>query len=102
MSLVRRFSLSLVVLLLVSLACNAIQPIPAPPKNSLFDSGRTAYGFFPSPPEASLDSIFQLYKDMSAHADFVLLQQNTAWEEFVDGPDGDSKTRTDITNQVKL
>jgi hypothetical protein len=39
---------------------------------------------------------------MGAHADFVLLQQNTAWEEFVDGPDGDSKTRTDITNQVKL
>jgi hypothetical protein len=39
---------------------------------------------------------------MSVHGDFVLLQQNTAWEEFLNSPEGESKTRTDIINQVKL
>lgn len=98
----RRLTLSLAILLLVSLACNGSQSVPPPPKDSIFDSGKTAYGFFPSPPEATLDSIFQLYKDMSQHGDFVLIQQNTAWEDFVNGTKTESQTRTDLINQVKL
>jgi hypothetical protein len=39
---------------------------------------------------------------MSQHGDFVLIQQNTAWEDFVDGTEGESQTRTDLINQVKL
>jgi hypothetical protein len=39
---------------------------------------------------------------MSAHGDFVLIQQNTAWEDFINGTDGESQTRTDLINQVKL
>lgn len=98
----RRSLLSFSVLFLISLACNAAQPIPPTPQNSVFDSGRTAYGFFPSPPEATLDSVFQLFKDMGAHGDFILIQQNTAWEDFVNGTDSESQTRTDLINQVKL
>ncbi len=99
----RRFNILLSILILISLACNAVQSIPAGPQNSIFDSGRTAYGFFPTPPEVSLDSIFQLYKDMDAHADFVLLQQNTAWQDFAEGgTESKSQTRTDMINQVKL
>jgi hypothetical protein len=89
-------------LLLVSFACNCSQTIPPTPQNSVFDSGRTAYGFFPSPPEVSLESVFQLFKDMGAHGDFILIQQNTAWEDFVHGTDSESQTRTDLINQVKL
>lgn len=96
----KRLILSLTILL-ASLACNG-GGVPPPPENSIFDSGRTAYGFFPSPPEATLDSIFQLYKDMDQHADFVLIQQNTAWEDFVDGTETESQTKTDLINQVKL
>ncbi|MFN8460674.1 MAG: hypothetical protein U0X93_02720 [Anaerolineales bacterium] len=95
----RRLFLS--ILLLASLACNG-GGVPAYTDNSIFDSGKTAYGFFPSPPEATLDSILQHYKDMSQHADFVLIQQNTAWKDFVNGTDTESQTRTDLINQVKL
>lgn len=89
-------------LMLVTLACGEGTSIPPTPQNSVFDSGHIAYGFFPSPPEVSLQSVLQLYKDMSAHADFVLLQQNTPWKDFVNGADGESKTRTDLINQVRL
>jgi hypothetical protein len=98
----KRVTIALVALILVALACGEGNAIPPAPQASVFDSGRTAYGFYPSPPEVSLISVFKLYKDMSAHADFVLLQQNTAWEDFVNSTDGKSQTRTDIINQVKL
>jgi hypothetical protein len=99
----RRFLLTLSIPFLASLACNAgSQSIPPTPKDSIFDSGKTAYGFFPSPPEATEESIFKLYEDMSAHGDFVLIQQNTAWQDFVNSVDGESQTRTDLINQVKL
>lgn len=95
--------LTLPAILMVILACNGgSESIPPTPQNSIFDSGKTAYGFFPSPPEVSLESVFQLYKDMGAHGDFVLIQQNTAWEEFIGGVEGKSKTRMDLINQVKL
>ena len=98
-----RFFLAFSILLLASLACNSGEPdIPPTPENSIFDSGKTAYGFFPSPPEATLESILQLFKDISVHGDFVLIQQNTTWEDFANGTDGESQIRTDLTNQVKL
>lgn len=98
----KRFAITLCILMFATLACGEGNAIPPTPQNSVFDSGRTAYGFYPSPPEISLTSIFKLYKDMSAHADFVLLQQNTAWQDFLNSADGNSQTRTDIINQVKL
>ena len=99
----RRFIFAFCILLLATLACNGeSQSIPPTPEHSIFDSGKTAYGFFPSPPEVSLQSVFQLYKDIGKHGDFVLIQQNTAWNDFVNAVDGKSQTRTDIINQVKL
>jgi len=99
----RRILFAFCILAFASIACNGgTQSIPPTPENSIFDSGRTAYGFFPSPPEATLESVLQLFKDMSAHGDFILIQQNTAWEDFVGGTDGESQTRTDLINQVKL
>lgn len=74
----QRFLFAFFILLLASIACGESQSIPPTPENSIFDSGKTAYGFFPSPPEVSLESILQLYKDMDQHGDFVLIQQNTA------------------------
>lgn len=99
----KRFFLSLCILTLVSLACGGESPAPPPtPETSVFDSGRTAYGFFPSPPEVSIQSVFQLYKDIARHGDFVLIQQNAAWEDFIGGVDGESQTRTDLINQTIL
>jgi hypothetical protein len=101
----RRVSIAFLILLLASIACSSsgsTPSIPPTPENSIFDSGRTAYGFFPSPPEVSTKSVFQLYKDMGQHGDFVLLQQTIPWKDFVNGPVGESQSRIDLTNQVIL
>lgn len=99
----KRIFLAVLVLAFATLACEggASTPFPAP-EISIFDAGRTVYGFFPSPPEVSFESILKLYEDFGDHADFVLIQQNAAWEDFVNGADGESQTRADLTNQVKL
>lgn len=99
-----------ILLLVVSLAAGALAcaspstpaTLPPPPEASVFDSGRTAYGFFPSPPKPTLASIMDTFHDMGEHGDVVLIQQNIPWEEFVDGPDGPSQTVDDIRNQVIL
>lgn len=97
------FFIALLTLSLVALACNGTTPsIPPTPENSIFASGKTAYGFFPVPPEPLLESALQHFKDMGQHGDFVLIQQNTPWKEFVIGAEGESQTRTDLINQVKL
>lgn len=99
----RKLILALLILILASLACNGEnQPIPSTPESSIFDSGRTAYGFFPVPPEPKVESAIQHYKDVGQHGDFVLIQQNTAWEDFVSSVDGKSQARTNLINQVQL
>jgi hypothetical protein len=99
----KRITIAFIILLLTTLACKSQDPsLPPAPQNSVFDSGHTAYGFYPSPPKVSLLSVLQTYKNISKHGDFVLLQQNAPWADFVNGVDGDSQPRTDIINQVKL
>lgn len=86
------------------LACSGnTAPSPSPAaESSIFDSGRTAYGFFPSPPRASLESVLDTFHDIGEHADVVLVQQNIAWLDFVESPDADSQRVTDIVNQQTL
>lgn len=99
----KRLLPAIFILLITSLACNGgTQAIPPTPKESIFDTDQTAYGFFPVPPEPSIESALQHFKNMSVHGDFALIQQNTPWEDFVNVMDGESKTRTDIVNQVTL
>lgn len=101
----RRIIIFPLLILFVSLACGSNTPAPTPPpplEESVFDSTSTAYGFYPSPPEITFESVFQLFKDMAIHGDFVLVQQNVDWESFVLGVDGESQKRTDIINQITL
>src|SRR5574337_1273771 len=108
---------ALALLLLAALACgnNTATPTPRPsvgiptrtPDPSqlgdpIFDSGQTAYGFFPSPPEPTLDSILSHFQALGQHADFVLVQQNIPWEDFKQGVEGDSQKRTDLLNLMTL
>jgi hypothetical protein len=76
--------------------------IPSPPNPSVFDSGRTAYGFFPTPPEVNILSAWNLFRSIAAHGDVILIQQNVAWDDFRDGIDGESKRIDDIRAQVNL
>ena len=82
----RPLLLALALLVLAGLACRASAPTavpsessqgpPARPSASVFDSDRTAYGFFPSPPEATLDAVLNHFKGMGQHGDFILVQPN--------------------------
>jgi hypothetical protein len=93
-------------LVLALLACSSTPagtPGPIPTlAASPFGAGVTAYGFFPSPPEASTQSVIDTYKAIGAHGDVVLLQQNIPWADFVKGVDVASSQITDIHNQYIL
>jgi hypothetical protein len=86
--------------LLVMLACSTLNP--APPSPSVFDSGRTVFGFFPTAPEVSIFSVWNNYRSIATHGDVVLIQQPVAWEDFRDGLEGDNARIEDIRNQVRL
>lgn len=79
-------------------------PLPSATAKSAhpFPSDTTAFGFFPSPPEASLEAVLNHFSALGQHADFILVQPNIPWMDFVDGVDGDSKSREDLRNQITL
>jgi len=103
----RLLKISLIALLAATLACNAATT-PAPtvtPAGEMMPatpSGRTLYGFFPSPPQMTLESVFAHFEDMGRHGDVVLAQNSPNWVNFLAGVDGESQQRTDIANQVTL
>jgi hypothetical protein len=100
----KRLLIFIWILAISALACGGQAPITPFPtsKSPSLNLGRPMYGFFPTPPEVSVNSVLKLYGDLATHADFVLLQQNAPWQDFVDNVDGESKSRTDLINQVKL
>ena len=87
-------------LLLGVLACSWVNPTP--PSPSVFDSGRTAYGFFPTAPEVSIFSVWNIFRAIAEHGDAVLIQQPVAWDDFRDGIGGESDRIDDIRMQVVL
>jgi hypothetical protein len=107
-----RLYLPILTLILAALACGEKAPAPTPhfsptvesteQPESIFDTDQTAYGFFPSPPEASTESVLGHFQALGDHADFILIQPNIPWEDFMDGVEGDSKSREDLSNQVIL
>jgi hypothetical protein len=103
----RHLSIFLTFLLLASLACgkSAISPFPDPtytPEASIFENDRTAYGFFPTPPEVSLESVFAHYKVLGQHADVALVQETIPWAEFINGVEVKSQKITDLQNARTL
>ena len=98
--------LALAALLLVAIGCGGTgipAPIPTPHITPLAP-GVTAYGFFPSPPEVTLESVLNHYTDMARHADVVLLQHNIPWQAFPLQGEGEPEPQPllDIRNQVTL
>jgi len=98
-----RLAFGFLTLCLAALACGSSAPAPIPTlQSSPYDLARTLYGFFPSPPEVSLQSVIDTYRAIGRHADVVLLQQNIPWNDFVASPDAASRNITDIHNQYLL
>lgn len=95
-------------ILLITLACGgtptpiASNPAPTPSGTSVFESGHIAYGFFPTPPQVTLESVLKHFEALGDHADFVLVQENIPWDDFVNGVDGKSQKRIDIRNLMTL
>jgi hypothetical protein len=100
-------------LLLASAACAGEEAVLTPfpteevaqditASESSFGVDHTAYGFFPSPPDVTFESILKHFEALGEHADFILIQPNVPWMDFVDGIEGDSKSREDLRNQIVL
>lgn len=101
-----KIALSIFLILITNLACGQ-SAIPtaqssALKKESIFDSGKTTYGFFATPPEVSLISVFENYKALGQHADVTLIQENIPWLDFLNGVDVESKKIVDMQNARKL
>jgi hypothetical protein len=88
------------VLFLAVIGCKFAQP--SPPSPSVFDSGRTAYGFFPTSPDVNFLSVLSTFHAIGEHGDVVLIQPPVPWDDFRNGIDGKSKGLDDIHNQVNL
>jgi hypothetical protein len=84
------------------LACGSPSAPAATPQASAFEQPGTAFGFFPSPPEATTPAVLKHFADLGQHADFILVQPNIPWEEFTVNPPIESQRLTDIRNQVLL
>ncbi len=103
----RLLKISLAALLAATLACSAAAtPVPTvTPAGALMPaapSERTLYGFFPSPPQMTLESVFAHFESMGRHGDVVLAQNSPDWVDFLAGVEGESQQRIDIANQVTL
>jgi hypothetical protein len=109
----RPIVLALCSLAIAGLACsNQKAPATPRPTDAADDTIRgqddgvrsdgTAFGFFPSPPDTGIESVLNHFEALGEHADFILIQPNVPWEDFVDGIEGESQSREDIRNQVVL
>jgi len=107
----------LAVLALAALACQGSEPTLSPAdgpsesaqlttpvtnSTSIFDQDRTAFGFFPAPPEGTTEAVLNHFTNLGENADFILIQPAVPWEDFRSGVEGDSQERNDLTNQTIL
>lgn len=102
----KQIAIVLIFVFLSILACSTSQigtpgPIPSL-ENSPYDLNRTLYGFFPSPPEISQQSVIDTYQAMGQHADVVLLQQNIPWMDFAKSADASSGEIDNVSKQYIL
>ena len=90
----KRLIISLLALVTVTLACGKNLPATAypTPKESVFDSDRTAYGFFPSPSEFTDKSLLATLQGIGEHGDVILIQDALPWAGFLDSAGGDSQS----------
>ncbi len=64
--------------------------------------GRPLMGFFPSPPQMTLESVLTHFEHLGEHGDVLLVQNPPDWVSFLAGVEGESQKRTDIINQITL
>ncbi|HEQ71060.1 MAG TPA: hypothetical protein ENN69_01095 [Spirochaetia bacterium] len=60
------------------------------------------YGFFPSPPELTVQSVVDTYQAINAHGNTVLFQYNVPWAAFAGDNGAASAAWENIRHQVRL
>jgi hypothetical protein len=110
----RALSMAVTILLLSALACSDGTPSPAAagptpvaqdssaPQTSVFDTGRTAYAFFPSSPELTPESFVATLEAIGQHADVILVMPQVPWAEFIDSADAESPTIDEMRGTLGL
>jgi len=109
----RHLQVAATLLMLVTLACASSAPSgpptasPAPPPppragDSVFDQEATAFGFFPSPPEITLQSVLRHFGELGDHADFVLAQPSIPWQVWESEGAAEPQPLIDLRNQAIL
>jgi hypothetical protein len=63
---------------------------------------RTLFGFFPSPPEISYQSLVDTFRAMGQHGDAVLIQRAVPWETFKTEAGAASADISEVTGLVTL
>jgi hypothetical protein len=64
--------------------------------------GQTLYGFFPSPPVMTTESVIATFKALDEHGELVLFARNVPWKDFAKGVDADSADIVQLTGMVQL
>ncbi|GAB4505232.1 MAG: hypothetical protein Fur0043_22270 [Anaerolineales bacterium] len=100
----KRILFLLTVLMLAALACGEqVSPTPFPtPEVSVFDAGRTIYGFFPSPPQLTTEALIATIQGIGEHGDVMLIQRAIPWADFIESADSKSQDIVDLRNMMTL
>ena len=69
---------------------------------SIFASGRTAYGFFPSSPEITAESFVATIEAIGQHGDVILTMPQVPWGDFIENADGESMAIEEMRGSVAL
>ncbi len=96
--------LPLIALILAILACeegNPTETVPTPAV-SVFDSADTVYGFFPSPPELTIESLIATLDGISEHGDVILVQRAIPWTDFIAGTNPGAQDIKEIRDLMTL
>ena len=69
---------------------------------SIFDSGRSAYGFFPSSPEITAESLIATIEAIGQHGDIMLNMPQVSWVDFIESPEAESRAVEDMRGSIEL
>ncbi len=69
---------------------------------SIFESGRTAYGFFPSSPEITSESLIATIEAIGQHGDMMLTMPQVPWADFIESADGESSAIEEMRGSLDL
>jgi len=94
----------LLALMVATLACEegGMISVTPTPTVSVFDTKDTVFGFFPSPPELTAESLIANLQGISEHGDVIMLMRSVPWADFIESPDAKSKDIKELQDLLSL